>query len=58
LFCLSQEEARKADISMKVAAGLLPPDVLAEDLEMLPDAMDEIIGDEDFEEEVRTHVVE
>eukprot|EP00983_Pelagomonas_calceolata_P076420 1153412-Pelagomonas_calceolata.AAC.7 len=47
-----QEEARKADIAEKVAAGLLPPDVLAEDLEMLPDAVDEIIGDEEFEEDV------
>jgi hypothetical protein len=36
---------------MKVATGELPPDVLAEELEMLPDAMDEIIGDEEFEEE-------
>jgi len=53
LLCVSlQEEARKADIAQKVAAGLLPPDVLAEDLEMLPDAMDEIIADEQFEEDV------
>eukprot|EP00200_Dunaliella_tertiolecta_P003895 CAMPEP_0202345924 /NCGR_PEP_ID=MMETSP1126-20121109/4943_1 /ASSEMBLY_ACC=CAM_ASM_000457 /TAXON_ID=3047 /ORGANISM="Dunaliella tertiolecta, Strain CCMP1320" /LENGTH=681 /DNA_ID=CAMNT_0048937275 /DNA_START=53 /DNA_END=2098 /DNA_ORIENTATION=+ len=55
---MAAEEARKADIAEKVAAGLLPPDVLAEDLEMLPDAVDEIIGDEEFEEDIEMAAAE
>ena len=41
-----QEEARKAEIAAAVARGELSPDVLAEDLEELPDATEEILAED------------